>query len=357
MLSMTKKILIVGAGIIGASLAYHLAAKGAEVSVLDANASVGGVATPNTWGWINASWGNPEPYAKLRMQSMRMWHALSSIKGLDVNWCGGLMWDIPTNDLKAYVTQHNAWGYGPRLVDRAEAISLEPTLLTPPELAVHVAEEGVIEPEAAVRGFMSAALSAGAVLKNAARVKRLVMTNNRITGVMVGNQVIEADEVVIAAGVESAALLQTVGLVLPLKESAAIVVYTKPIGTVLNGMIISPDLELRQCADGRLLAATDFVEGHEQADIAEDVLKNIRNLLRLDRDLNLDDLRVGYRPMPQDGFPLVGRMKKIDGLYVAVTHSGITLAPAIGAYCADEILNAHRHEFLAPYNPDRMITP
>lgn len=353
---MAKKILIIGSGIIGASMAYHLAVKGAEVTVLEAKERAGGVATPNTWGWINASWGNPEPYAKLRMRSMDMWHTLGSVKDLNVNWCGGLMWDVSSHELNAYVKQHSAWGYRPNLVDKAEAIRLEPILLSPPELAVHVAEEGVIEPEAAVRGFMNAALAAGAVLKPAARVQKLVMTNNRVSGVMAEGQEIEADEVVVAAGVESVGLMQSIGLVLPLKESAAIVVYTKPIQAALNGMIISPDMELRQCPDGRLLAATNLTDGREENDSAEDVLANIRKLLRLDQDLKLDEVRIGHRPMPADGFPLVGRMTNVEGLYVAVTHSGITLAPAIGAFGAAEILDGERHELLALYRPDRLIS-
>jgi glycine/D-amino acid oxidase-like deaminating enzyme len=352
---MAKKILIVGCGIIGASLAYHLAAKGAEVTVLEASERAGGVATPNTWGWINASWGNPEPYVKLRMRSMSMWRVLSTFRDLNVNWCGGLMWDVPPEDLNAYVMLHSAWGYGARLVDKAEALRLEPNLLSPPELAVHVAEEGVIEPEVAVRGFVNAALAAGAILETAARVQSLVMTNNRVTGVMVEDRTIEADEVVVAAGIESVGLLQTIGLALPLKESAAVVVYTKPVHTMLKGMIISPDMELRQCPDGSLLAAVDFTEGREQDEVAENVLKDVRKLLRLDHDLNVDEVRIGYRPMPIDGFPLVGRMNRIDGLYVAVTHSGITLAPAIGAFGAAEILDGVRHELMALYRPDRWI--
>ncbi len=353
---MAKKILIVGSGIIGASLAYHLAAKGAEVTVIEAKTKAGGVATPNTWGWINASWGNPEPYAKLRMRSMDMWRSLGSVKNLTVNWCGGLMWDTSPENLKAYVTTHSAWGYRPQLVDKAEVNRLEPNLLFPPELAVHVAEEGVIEPEAAVSGFLNDALAAGAVFKNAARLQRLIRDDARITGVIVEDQVINADEVVVAAGVESVGLLQSVGLALPLKESAAIVVYTQPMPSILNGMVIPPDMELRQCPDGRLLAATNFNEGHDKGAIAEDVLKNIRKLLRLNQVLKLDEVRMGYRPMPSDGFPLIGRMNNIDGLYVAVTHSGITLAPAIGAFGAAEILDGLRHELLAHYQPNRLIT-
>ena len=57
---MPKRVIVVGSGIIGASVAYHLAKAGAKVTVLEAG-EPGGLATRNSWAWINASWGNPEP--------------------------------------------------------------------------------------------------------------------------------------------------------------------------------------------------------------------------------------------------------------------------------------------------------
>ena len=66
---MAKRVLIVGAGVIGASIAWHLARAGAEVTVLDGGAA-GGLATRTSWAWINASWGNPEPYFHLRERAM-----------------------------------------------------------------------------------------------------------------------------------------------------------------------------------------------------------------------------------------------------------------------------------------------
>ena len=64
---MAKRVIVIGAGIIGAAIAWHLAKAGAVVTVID-EGKPGGVATPNSWGWINASWGNPEPYFRLRMR-------------------------------------------------------------------------------------------------------------------------------------------------------------------------------------------------------------------------------------------------------------------------------------------------
>jgi len=62
---------------------------------------------------------------------------------------------------------------------------------------------------------------------------------------------------------------------------------------------------------------------------------------------------VGLRPIPADGFPAVGRAQGIAGLYLAVMHSGITLAPAIGRFVADEIVTGRRDALLAPYGPER----
>jgi glycine/D-amino acid oxidase-like deaminating enzyme len=354
---MPKKVIIVGAGIIGASLAYHLAKAGALVTVVDALPKSGGVATPNTWGWINASYFNPEPYAKLRMRSMAMWRTLSSVADLKVNWCGSLLWDVPADELLKFEKQHSAWGYKVQLLDIEGIKRVEPTLIDPPELVAYSPDEGVIEPDAAVRGFMNAAISLGAQLVNSQQVSGLEMRVGRVVGVQTNQGLMEADEVVIAAGVGSLELLKSIGIALPLKPSAALVVYSKPTSHLLNTMIIAPGLELRQDSSGRIIIATDLAQGQSREEQAHLEIQKIARFLHGVENLEHERFAIGYRPMPEDGFPLVGRMSSIEGLYVAVTHSGITLAPAIGAFGADEILNDQRNELLKPYQPDRLISP
>ena len=69
--------------------------------------------------------------------------------------------------------------------------------------------------------------------------------------------------------------------------------------------------------------------------------------------LGLDFLTVGHRPTPADGFPAIGRPRERPGLYTIVTHSGVTLAPALGLFAADELLTGTRDALLSPYHPDR----
>ncbi len=353
---MPKKVIVIGTGIIGASLAFHLAKAGASVTAIDALSKPGGVATPNTWGWINASYFNPEPYAKLRMRSMDMWRALSPISDLQVNWCGSLLWDVSADELRAFEKQHTAWGYSVRLLDREGIKRIEPHLREPPEIVAYSTEEGVIEPGAAVRGFVNAAVSLGAQVLNGHQVLSLALRAGRVIGVNTDQGLLECDEVVVAAGVGSAELLKSIDVALPLKPSAALVVYSKPTVQLLHTMIIAPGVEIRQDARGRVLIATDLAQGQTPKNQADLEVQKITSFLHSANDLQVEHYAIGYRPMPEDGFPLVGRMSSIDGLYIAVTHSGITLAPVIGAFGAAEILDGARHELLKPYHPDRVMT-
>ena len=65
--------------------------------------------------------------------------------------------------------------------------------------------------------------------------------------------------------------------------------------------------------------------------------------------LEFDSFTVGYRPTPTDGYPIVGRVNGHSGLYLAVMHSGMTLAPAIGLLATQEIVDGADAPLLAPY--------
>ncbi|MFN4142634.1 NAD(P)/FAD-dependent oxidoreductase [Aestuariivirga sp.] len=353
---MAKRVIVVGSGIIGASIAYHLAKEGAEVTVLDAG-EPGGIATRASWAWINASWGNPEPYFRLRMASIARWRALQEeIPGLAIQWCGGLIWDLPPAELDAYAAERAAWGHPIRRVTRAEILALEPNLREVPEHAYHVAGEGMLEPLAATLALLEAAKAQGAEVLGDMPVKWLEEEDGRVTGVITDEGVIHAEETVVAAGAHSAALLDSVGITLRMSSPAGLLSHSNPAPRLLNGLVMTPGLHIRQTAEGRIVAGTDFAGAEPEEDaegLARSLEAKVEAMVKGAEGLGLDFLTIGYRPTPADGFAAVGRPRNRPGLYAAVTHSGVTLAAVIGQASATELITGARDALLAPYHPDR----
>jgi glycine/D-amino acid oxidase-like deaminating enzyme len=353
---MRKTIVVVGAGIIGASIAYHLASRGARVLVLDA-AEPGGNATGASWAWINASWGNPHFYFRFRTRSMREWRCLAKeVAGMHVRWCGGLLWDLPRDRLEAFVGEHRSWGYGVRFVDRAEALRIEPDLREAPDVAVLVAEEGVVEPLAASEALLAASRELGAEIRGHAHVKRLLVDGGRVTGLETEEESVAADEIVLAAGAGTPPLAASAGVRVPITTPAGLLVHSKPVEKVLNGLVLSPELHVRQTAEGRLVAGSDFggaEPGLAPETAARSLFAKVQDLLKNGESLELDFHTVGYRPTPADELPIISRVPGVVGLYVAVMHSGITNAAAVGLMASREIMDGERDELLAPFDLER----
>ncbi|MDX8532906.1 FAD-binding oxidoreductase [Mesorhizobium sp. VK25A] len=350
-MSSAKEIIVVGAGIIGASIAWHLTKAGARVTVIS-DSGAGGVATPNSFAWINASWGNPEIYFRLRIRAMTEWKRLANdLPGLPLAWCGGLCWDLPADKLEAYAAEHSSWGYGIEQVGREQAAHIEPNLAELPDLALYVAEEGVAEPVAATKALLADAERCGARIVTGT-VDTLALSGGNVTGVVVSGATITADEVVIAAGAGAPAIAAAAGIKLPIETPPGLIVHSRPYKKLLNGLVLAEKLHTRQTAEGRIIAGSDFGggdPGEKPEATARALFASMKAMLHGAEGLEFDFHTIGYRPTPADGFPIVSRADAVGGLYIAITHSGITLAPAIGLFAANEILDGERDPLLAPY--------
>jgi glycine/D-amino acid oxidase-like deaminating enzyme len=133
MASRNPKILVVGAGIVGAALAYRLAQRGAAVTVVERDRPGSGV-TARAFAWINISHGQPAPYTRLRHEAIEDYRRLErdGTLGLAVDWCGALSWTADPADTERFLREHRARGYDVRLVGRDEIAVLEPGLARSP---------------------------------------------------------------------------------------------------------------------------------------------------------------------------------------------------------------------------------
>jgi glycine/D-amino acid oxidase-like deaminating enzyme len=345
------KILVIGAGIVGAALAWHLAREGAAVRVISA-APPGGVATANSWAWINASWGNPENYFRFRFASLQRWQRLAQeVPQLGFNRSGSLTYDLDEPELRAFVREHAGWGYPIRLVAGDEIAQLEPGLKLLPPLAAFAEAEGVVEPVMAAQAL----LADSGVRVLASEVHAISVRAGKVTGVMTGEGPILADEVIIAAGAQSARLAATAGVKLDVGAPGGVLVHTQVLPKLLTRLVVGPRIHLRQTAEGRIVAGSDFggspIEAGPET-VADEMMALIRASVRGAEAAELYRYSVGYRPTPADGLPIISRAG-VPGLYVAVMHSGVTNAPLVGALVAQEILTGTRDGLLAPFGLDR----
>ena len=348
-------VAVIGAGIIGASIAWHLTRSGARVTVIEAEETAGGLASRASFCWINAAAGNPQPYVALRLASISGWQRLAdAVAGIDARFPGGIAWDLPRGELEAYCAEHRSWGYDIRLIERAEIARLEPGLIDPPEVAALAADEGMVEAAGAARALIAAS---GVTLRSGESVKSLRVSNGRITGVK-GLEEIAADAVVVAAGIATPGLLATAGIDFRLATPPGLLLYTAPHERLIEHLLVAPGLEVRQGGDGRLHAGLDFVGTFDEArpeNTMMEVMATLRAMLKGADRLRPDGFTVGERPTPPDGFPALGAVPGIAGLYVAVSHSGVTLAPVIGDMLAREILTGEVDALIEPYRFQRFI--
>ncbi len=356
-----RHVIVVGAGIIGASIAWHAARAGNRVTIIDAD-EVGGVATPCSFGWVNATHGNPRAYFDLRMASMKSWRALSKKHpGIPYRQSGTVYLHFEGHagspiDLPAFADSHSRWGYDIGVVGGNALRAYAPNVRELPDVGLWAPCEGVAEGSETARFLIKDCIALGATVIAGAKVEKLLSKGGRVTGAETRLGPILGDEVVVAAGAATPNVIQDVAPPVPLEAPQGILVHTKPHAPLIPHITLTKDLHIRQATDGSILAGWDFGGGDgpdEASQAAEALLDKIRATFHGAEDVELADVTVGYRPTPKDGFPVVGRPGGTPGLIVAVMHSGITLAPIVGEAVSEFIETGKMYERLQPYAPDR----
>lgn len=356
-----RRIAVVGGGIMGASIAYHLARRGAEVQVLEKRAPGSG-ATANSFAWINAGSKRPRGYYELNHLGMAGWRRLQHELGprLEMQWGGTLQWQADPARADAFrraVAAQQAWGYSTRLVDVPEMRRLVPTLDPGPVAAGSFCdEEGTVDPVGATTRLLEAAASHGAVIRHPAAVSAFDLDGMNVRGLRIGDETIAVDAVVLATGVELPALAQLLGFDVPMEESPGLLAHTTAHARLLDRVLVAPGATLKQLPNGEIVTGVDF-GGSPSRDtspaMGRRLLDGASRLVPRLKDATLDRVTLGFRVLPADGQPVIGRVAARPNVYLAAMHSGITLAPAVGQLAAIELLDQVEVELLKPYRIER----
>ena len=350
-----KNIAIVGAGVLGAAIGWRLAGAGHQVTLLDP--TPGGLASPGSFAWLNASFAEDPVYNRLRHESLEFWTALKAKEhDLPVRFDGAILWEQDRFDLPlmAAATRPNV-GRPHAWLDRDEAARREPAIASPPDRALALDGDGYGKPTEITGWFLDRARAAGARVVEE-EVTALATDGERVAGVVTGSGRHPADHVILAAGIRLNALLAARGLGVAMDITPGLIATTTPAPRRITAMLATPGVHVWQGHDGRFLVGADFGGGEPRAAEQEalDNLAALKVLLPAASDCAIERTTVRERPMPADGRPAIGPLGP-DGLYVVSTHSGMTLAPVIAECVLSEVGAGREDPRLAPYRPDRTV--
>ena len=148
------------------------------------------------------------------------------------------------------------------------------------------------------------------------------------------------------------------------EDGHGLLVYIKPLPSLLKYPITGFDFHARQDEKGRLIIGGKFDNDSSQdkniKDTAEKLIQDMAARLNYNGEMILDHFTLGKRPLPIDRRPKIGRLKnqqgqKLNGVYLAVMHSGITNAPLAGKLGIEEVITGKRNYLIQDFSPQKEV--
>ncbi|MFE9812112.1 NAD(P)/FAD-dependent oxidoreductase [Streptomyces sp. NPDC005548] len=361
---------VVGVGIIGASVGWNLSRRGAKVVFVDAGLPGEGV-TNWSFSWVNASNKTVRrSYFDLNVAGMTAYRELAEAIGPDSWWypSGHLRWaDNPAAEAGILRTAELLadWDYRVEVCTGAEVRRrLEPALTMPDEHPVlFYPDEAWVHGRHLVGRLVGKAVASGAELRSGTAVCDIATSTNgrtRTVALSDGSR-LDVDIVVNAAGPNASHVAGLIERHLPMRREPGVVTRLDCAQVPIHRAMHAPHIEIRPDGDTSVVLHSREIDaligtGQDLAELAQLLHESARHAVPELDAARIAQTRMSNRPIPADGFPSVGALPSVPGYYEAVSHSGITLGPAIGQLLAAEILSGKRSAMLADFRPERFCS-
>jgi glycine/D-amino acid oxidase-like deaminating enzyme len=363
--------IVIGAGIVGASIAFRLATGGAKVTVIDAEEPGSGTSS-TSFAWVNAHDKAPREYHDLNVAGMKAHKELASELGTDwYHETGCLEWRTPSERARHVnnVKRLQTWDYEAKWIEPDEAIRMVPAIARDAFRDSPVAyfpEEGWVETAAYIDGLIRRVSDLGSTVLTQTKVVSINQVGNRVVGVTTASGVsYQADTVINCTGRWADDPLFQQELRIPMAPSLGLMVFVDTPDIQLDRVLFTPRCHIRPDGHDRLLICNNDAISTLAAGVpispdmpeADALIRNASEVLPALGSRKAVEVRLGVRAIPADGLPAIGPIANITGYYVAVMHSGVTLAPVVGSLVADELLSGVERFELTRFRPQRLLAP
>jgi len=373
-----SRYVIIGAGFAGAATAYHLARRGVrEIIILEQEGMAGVHSSGRNASMVRQVVPEPSVMALAREGAAFLSNLPSE-------------WPLPVSFQKngsLLLGSREGWGRLSRDAERARQMGIEVECWSSRKAKEHVAAlgdtdfdgavwspgDGVVDVHALLSGFLRAATSFGAKIRYGGSVRAIEVSDGRVTGAQITDEVIRTDAVINAAGAWASTIGKMAGAAeVPLRPCRRHLFFTAPLSWVDRRWPfvwdVSHDLYFRPEAGGLLLCACDQEEmapGIPPTDdsVAELLAEKIRDHLPKMADVAIRTSMAGLRTLSPDGRFVIGWDPKVRGFFwvAGLGGHGVTTSSAVGALAASLILDPDGERgrefspkrFLAPSHPNQ----
>jgi glycine/D-amino acid oxidase-like deaminating enzyme len=366
-LAREAEVVVVGGGLSGASIAYHLALRGRAVVLVERGELASGASGAST-GWATVHFASymaeyPEGHMRLMAQGLELFLELAGSLGeeVELDRSGGLSLIYSDEELVAQerlAGRLNAAGIPVEVLSREDVIGLEPQLGGEFVAGLYSPGEALVTAPLLVDALARRAVERGAELLTGTEVVGIDLQDGVVAGVETTAGRIRAPAVVNAAGLDAVRVAALAGVDLPLYPSRGQQLLLAGPPGLLSRAVYNPGL-VRPTRAGYLVGGL-----REQAtERNEMTLSGVARLAEQAVGMlpALAEARVigtlpGIRPVPADGMPIYGPVRGVRGFYLASLHFGLTLVALTGRVLASYVLgeepevdvSSYRYERFAP---------
>jgi len=368
---MSKRVIVLGGGVIGLSCAFSCRMRGYQVTLLEIG-RCGGQASGAAAGMLAPFSENAESaddFFRLCLASLRLYpqwaEDVKRESGADFEYTesGSLYAAYHEADLLAMESRlrwQREFANGARIVDGAELRRLEPELSGKVVAAIHHPEESHIYAPHYVKALELACRNSGVEINDGLEQVSIAEWRQDVELRSKDGNVFRGERLVVCSGAWTRELERTFGLDLPVYPiRGQVCAYSVPVGTVRHMVFGSQGYVVAKENGSLVCGASEDVAGFDTT-VTE---KGIARLRRWNKQLYpfLEEMEpfhrwAGLRPATQDGYPLLGALRDAEHIVFAAGHyrNGILLSPATGTVAAD-LVDGGRAEAgrLAAFAPER----